>query len=185
MNSIETNNEATRLVDQLADSDKRWDAYEGLVALGSEALPAVRAGLGNGHWQVRRWCTILLDHLADPETLEHLIPLLHDPKSNVRMWAVHSLSCDRCKKDANPIDVVPLLIERIEHDESIRVRRMAVAMLGHHVAPDERVVPVFEAVLEGESDRKLRLHAEEGLSRYREAGLPNAHGTSDRVEESL
>ena len=131
----------------------------------------MRTGLTNAQWQVRRWCTILLDHLADPEALEQLIPLLHDPKSNVRMWAVHSLSCDRCKQDEISIDVVPLLIERIEHDDSIRVRRMAVAMLGHHVAPDQRVVPVFEAVLAKESDRKLRLHAEQGLERYREAGL--------------
>ncbi len=175
MNNIETNiennGEATRLVDQLADADKRWDAYCGLITLGDEALPAVRAGLLNGQWQVRRWCTILLDHLADPETLEQLIPLLHDPKANVRMWAVHSLSCDRCKKDEISIDVVPLLIERIEHDESIRVRRMAVAMLAQHVAPDERVVPVFEGVLADDSDRKLRLHATNGLDRYREAGL--------------
>ena len=66
MNNIENNGDATRLVDQLGDADKRWDAYCGLVALGAEALPAVRTGLLNGHWQVRRWCTILLDHLADP-----------------------------------------------------------------------------------------------------------------------
>ncbi|MCZ6915357.1 MAG: HEAT repeat domain-containing protein [Gemmatimonadetes bacterium] len=65
----------------------------------------------------------------------------------------------------------PLLIERIEHDDSIRVRRMAVAMLAHHVIPDERVVPVFEGVLADDSDRKLRLHATNGLDRYREAGL--------------
>ena len=159
------------LVDQLADSDTRWDAYVALQALGSEALPAVREGLRNGRWQVRRWCTILLDHLADPETLEHLIPLLHDPKSNVRMWAVHSISCDRCKQDANPIDVVPLLIERIEADDSIRVRRMAVAMLAQHAEPDPRCVPVFEAVLAKASDRKLKLHARDGLRRYRAAGL--------------
>ena len=62
-------------------------------------------------------------------------------------------------------------MDNIEHDDSIRVRRMAVAMLGHHVAPDERVVCVLEAVLAEESDRKLRLHAEEGLKRYREAGV--------------
>ena len=44
-------------------------------------------------------------------------------------------------------------------------------MLAHHVTPDERVVPVFESVLADESDRKLRLHATDGLERYRETGL--------------
>lgn len=162
---------ARRLVDLLADPGSRWGAFTTLHELGPNALPAVREGLRSGRWQVRRWCTILLDHLADPETLEHLIPLLHDPKSNVRMWAVHSISCDRCKQEDNPVDVVPLLIERIEADESIRVRRMAVAMLAHHVAPDVRCIPVFEKLLEEESDRKLRLHAAEALERYQGEGL--------------
>ena len=171
MSTRETEHESFGLVDQLADPDTRWEAYSRIAEMGDEALPAVRAGLLNGQWQMRRWCTILLDHLADPETLEQLIPLLHDPKSNVRMWAVHSISCDRCKKEENTIDVVPLLLERIAHDDSIRVRRMAVAMLAHHVTPDARTVPVFEGILAGESDRKLTLHAREGLERCREVGL--------------
>ena len=33
------------------------------------------------------------------------------------MWAVHSLSCERCKDGQNPIDALPLLFERIEDDE--------------------------------------------------------------------
>jgi len=171
MNTSETEQRAFRLVDQLADPDMRWEAYGQITEMGGDALPAVRAGLRSGQWQVRRWCTILLDHLADPETLQQLVPLLHDPKANVRMWAVHSISCDRCKQHDNPVDVVPLLIERIEHDESIRVRRMAVAMLAHHVAPDRRCVPLFHEILAGEQDRKLLLHAQDGLERYRQVGL--------------
>ena len=121
----------------------------------------MREGLRHGHWQVRKWCAAFLDHHADPETIPELLPLLHDPKSDVRLWAVHSLSCDRCKVDENPIDFVPHLVERIERDESIRVRRMAVLMLT--IQPDVRC---GEAVRAASSRRrpivKLRKHAEWG-----------------------
>ena len=120
---------------------------------------------------MRRWSAILLDQHADDEALHALVPLLRDPKSKVRLWAVHSISCDRCKVGENPIDIVPLLIERIEVDESVRVRRMATAMLGHECALDARVVPVLVRILAEEDDRKLRLDAEQGLKRYSEAGL--------------
>lgn len=116
---------------------------------------------------MRKWCAILLDHHADEEGLHALLPLLDDPKSDVRLWAVHSISCDRCKHGENPIDVVPLLIRRAETDASIRVRRMATAMLAHHIQLDERVPPLFERILSDEEDRKLRLHADFGLERYR------------------
>ena len=91
----------------------------------------------------------------------------------MRLWAVQSISCDKCMVGENPIDVVPLLIERIEVDESIRVRRMATAMLGHECGFDARVIPVLKRILVEEDDRKLRLHAERGLKRYSEAGLRN------------
>ncbi len=158
------------LVGAFVDSEKRFPAYCALQKMGRAALPAVREGLKHGNWQVRRWCAMYLDQNADAESLERLIPLLRDPKSLVRLWAVHSISCEECKEDECPVDVVPLLIERIEIDESIRVRRMAVAMLAIR-APDARVLPAFKMVLDQDSDRKLRLHAETGLHRYREAGL--------------
>ena len=163
---------AAELVDRLATFPDRLKILAELEALGADALPAVRAGLGHGHWQVRRWCAIYLDHHADVPSLHSLVPLLHDPKSKVRLWAVHSLACDRCKQGENPIDVVPLLIERIELDESIRVRRLATATLAYLTAADRRAVPVFEALLRDENDRKLRLHAGLGLMRCNEAAAP-------------
>jgi len=164
--------QATELVDQLATSADRLKILEQIAALGADALPAVRGGLGHGHWQVRRWCAIYLDHHADAPSLHSLVPLMRDPKSKVRLWAVHSLSCDRCKQGENPIDVVPLLIERIEVDESIRVRRLATASLAYLSVPDVRAVPVLQALLRHESDKKLRLHANLGLMRCREANIP-------------
>jgi HEAT repeat protein len=104
---------AAELVDQLARLETRWAALRALEALGTAALPAVREGLRDGRSEVRRWCAIHLDHHGDLGSLEALVPLLREPKSKVRLWAVHSLSCDRCKTGENPIDVVPLLEERI------------------------------------------------------------------------
>ena len=120
---------------------------------------------------MRKWCTLFADTFADAETLRAILPLIHDPKSDVRLWAVHSISCESCKDGPNPIDAIPLLLERIERDESIRVRRQAVAMLAHHRSPDLRALPVFKKLLANEDDRKLRLHAEHGLKRYASAGL--------------
>jgi len=162
------------LVDALARADERFDAYLQLRRLGEAALPALRDGLRHGHWEVRRWSAICLDQVADAEALEALVPLLRDPKSKVRLWAVHSIACEHCKPGVTcPVDVVPLLIDRVEHDDSIRVRRMAVAMLGTDFA-DRRALSVFGAILREETDRKLRLHAERGLARYAKLGLATA-----------
>lgn len=171
MSDSEPSVQAAQLVGQLATASDRLKILEQLEALGAGALPAVRDGLRHGHWQVRRWCAIYLDHHADVPSLHSLVPLMRDPKSKVRLWAVHSLSCDRCKQDQNPIDTVPLLIERIETDDSIRVRRLATAMLAYLPAPDARAVPVLQTLLRDEQDRKLRLHATLGLMRCREAGI--------------
>ena len=166
-----TGRSAEELVDALADSETRVPAYFELDRYyGGEAVPAIREGLGHGNWLVRKWSAMYLDHHADAKSLEALLPLLRDPKSQVRLWAVHSISCDTCKLGGNPIDIVPLLIERIELDESIKVRRMATLMLAVQTL-DARVLPVFERIIADEEDRKLKLHARNGLTRYRELGL--------------
>ena len=157
----------TELVSDLAARGTRFPAYFALDKLGSDALPAIRAGLKHDVWEVRRWSAALLDHHADDDALYELIPLLDDPMSKVRLWAVHSLSCDRCKVGENPVDVVPHLLRRLEIDPSIKVRRMAAAMLGEECTLDERVVRAFERILAEEKDRKLRFHATRGLERYR------------------
>jgi HEAT repeat protein len=162
---------APQLVGSFTDSTGRFQSYRSLVALGDEAIPALREGLRSDDWQVRRWSAICLDRIADTEVLRDLVPLLRDPKAGVRLWAVHSLACDHCKDDVEcPVDVVPLLIERIEQDPSLRVRKMAVIMLGSEFV-DRRAIPALERILREEQDRKLRLHAARGLERLgRSAG---------------
>ncbi len=164
------------LVQQLAIREQRWPAYQALDALGSRAIPALVEGLRDDHWDVRRWCLAVLDHNGGPEVRPLVLPLLHDPKSKVRVWAVHTLACDRCMAGENPVDAVPHLIERLWQDDSIRVRRMASAMLSMQ-QPDERVESALREILERETDRKLRLHAAWGLRVYDEAAVSSSATT--------
>ena len=137
-------NDPASLVHALSNAAERFDAYQALIALGDKALPAIRVGLRSPEWEVRRWSAMCLDQVADEEALVDLIPLLRDPRSEVRLWAVHSLGCDHCKEGvACQVDIVPHLIERAQTDPSKRVRRMAVIMLGTDVL-DPRSVPVLE-----------------------------------------
>jgi HEAT repeat protein len=159
------------LVAEFANGRNRMAAFLALYSRGAKALPAVRQGLQHANWHIRHWSAILADNYADGETRRALTSLLHDPKAEVRVWAVHSLSCERCKNGPNPVDVVPLLLERIERDSNIKVRRQAVAMLAHHRTPDPRVLPIFRKIISKEDDRKLRLHAQQGLRRYGTLGL--------------
>ncbi len=159
------------LVAEFANGQSRWPAFLALYARGASALPAVRKGLQDADWHVRHWSAILADNFADGDTLRALTPLLYDPIPEVRAWAVHSLSCETCKDGPNPVDVIPLLLERIERDTSTRVRRQALAMLAHHRRPDARALPVLRKITAAEVDRKLRVHAEHALRRYAAAGL--------------
>lgn len=144
---------------------ERFASYQALMAAGVLALPAIRNGLSSPDWQTRRWAAMCLDQVADEDSLAALVPLLEDPHAGVRLWAVHSIACEHCKADVScPVDVVPLLIERVRRDPSLRVRRMAVIMLGSEYR-DERAVPVLEDVLERETDAKLRSHARTALER--------------------
>jgi RNA polymerase sigma factor (sigma-70 family) len=121
-----------QLVAEFANGKNRMPAFLALCALGKQVLPAVRQGFEDPDWNVRRWCAVVADNFADAETLRALIPLLNDPKSPVRVFAVHALACEQCKDGTNPINAVPMLLERIFTDDSIKLRRQAVAMLAHH-----------------------------------------------------
>jgi hypothetical protein len=159
------------LVAEFANGQNRMPAFLALYSRGAKVLPAVRQGLQHPNWHIRHWSAILADNFADDETLRALIPLLHDPRAEVRVWAVHSLSCERCKKGPSPVDIIPWLLERIEQDANIKVRRQAVAMLAYHRTPDPRVLPVFKRIVSEEADNRLRRHAEQGLKRYGIVGL--------------
>jgi HEAT repeat protein len=158
--------------------NERFANYQALLDMGSDALPAIRQGLRADDRQVRRWSAMALDQIADADALADLVPLLRDPYAGVRLWAVHSIACEHCKDDVEcPVDVVPHLIERVRVDPSVRVRRMAVIMLGDELA-DPRGITVLEEVLESDTDRRLLAHAKRGLERIR--GVPTSEPGATR-----
>jgi HEAT repeat protein len=156
--------------------ERDWAPRVGeLAAVGKSALPAVVEGLKHGNWRVRRGCAAFLDHHGTPELLPALVPLLDDPKSDVRFWAVHALGCDRRKEgECLPFDPIPHLIDRLERDESIRVRRQALTTLVWSRPPDPRVLAACEAVLASVDDARMRLHAAAGVLKGRALGPSTA-----------
>ena len=121
-----------------------------------------RAGLRDGRWRVRHRSCWWLWRFGEPSDFERIAPLVRDPKSQVRAVALGALA--HGPAFASHPDVVPLLLERACHDESLRVRRQAVGMLAWARAhPD--LVEFFRGLLETETDPKLRHYARLGIAR--------------------
>ena len=133
-----------------------------LVALGRDALPAVRAGMGHTDWRIRRGCAAVMFHLSDEESLRRLVLLTRDPKKKVRKMAVLSLGIDGQKNGNGPFDAVPHLAWSALQDPAVRVRRVAVLMLMVQ-APERRIARILRKVLAAEADPKARRVAGWGL----------------------
>ena len=147
-------------VEELADPPSRWTAIQKLMDVGSEATPALRAGLSHRHASVRQACCVVLDHHLDTDAVPELLANVAHRNRKVRAWALHALACDRCKEgDCRPgaTDVVPVVLDRLVHDPSARVRRMAV-LLGLQYLGDSGVVRALaEAALADPHPRVRRL----------------------------
>ncbi len=160
MTEIRTNGEAQAWVAALADPSRRDAALAALLELGPEARAAVHDGLGDGRWEVRRWCLYWLLRFAAPEDAAHVAPLLHDPRARVRHAAMVVLGRAGCA------DVVPHLLERALEDESLRVRRQAVLFLAWE-HPHADLQGFFADLAAREPDATLRKYAGMGLARSR------------------
>ena len=158
---------ATSIADLAAEAwDTRAQAIARLQGLGEAAVPSLVAGAGHVDARVRAESVALMDHLADGRCLDPLVTALSDPSPRVRRLAVHAIGCQRCKVAPLALDVVGLLIARVQRDPSPRVRRVAVHQLGLQ-APDRRAVEALEAVLRESSDPALRSRAEFALQAQR------------------
>jgi len=165
MNEPERKGRAHRLLDVLSDPSRQAAALRELATIGPGARAAVRAGLGDGRWKVRRECALWLWTFPDPADLPVLVPLLRDPKSKVRHAVVVALALAHAGRPE--ADVVPLLVERALQDESLRVRRQAVCLLAWALAhPD--LEGFFAELLESERDPKLLRYARAGVRFCRE-----------------
>lgn len=144
-----------------------------LIGLGEAALPAIRAGLRDGDWRMRRDCLRFLDHQVDPESGRLVLECLDDDHPEVRKWAAHALGCDRCKAGGRGgFDSVPALLRVAREDPSLRVRRSAVLALAWSQPCDRRIAACLRNVLESERDPRTRMHAADGLARHREGSGP-------------
>jgi HEAT repeat protein len=130
--------ELRALVAKLADPSTAEAAAAALKGQPPRLLaPALVAGLASPEWRVRRSCCRLLDDLDF--TAESVVALQHaldDPGPSVRRSALHSLSCQPCALEVQP------LFERMAHDPSRRVRDAVLNPLGwqRHGAWAERLV---------------------------------------------
>ena len=155
------------LVEQLAEKATRGAARRALMSAGPAATAALRAGLAHQHASVRVGCCFVLDHHLDDAAVPELLANVGHKNRKVRAWALHALACDRCKEgDCRPGegDVVPLVIDRLAHDQSTRVRKMAAILAGQYVD-----VPAVRAALEAaaasDPHSLVRGHARRFLAR--------------------
>jgi HEAT repeat protein len=124
------------VVEELGVPHRAQAAYWVLLGRGERSLPAVRAGLQHEHADVRVHCCRIMDHFLAPDALTELLGMLDDSDARVRVAALHSLACDRCKEgDCRPDtrDVLDSATRLLTTDDSPHVRAMAVEVAGAFV----------------------------------------------------
>ena len=147
--------------------DHHWqrvsEATTALAHAGQAGLAAVLWGLSHPDARVRRGCAGFLDHHATDVCIPQLREVaLHDPASNVRRVAVHSVTCQRCKPSPLSGDLVGLLVQVAQNDSNRRVRETAIG--GLSVQPrDARAVAALEQILRTETNQSVRSAAHHAL----------------------
>jgi HEAT repeat protein len=129
------------LIENLAFEHHATRAYRTLMQRGLEALPDVREGLYHSNADVRYHCCRFLDRYLEPETIGDLVGMLDDADERVRISALHTLACDRCKEGScrpEEARVLPLALNLLANDRSYHVRAMAIEVVGQfvHTNPD-------------------------------------------------
>jgi hypothetical protein len=136
------------LIDRLALRDWRawWPIEHHLSQNMGIAMDAVLAGIEHENPRVRTACALLLDHGGDDRCIAPLRKALADPVPKVRLTALHSLQCQRCKNEPLPYDVIPDMIRMAEQDPSPRVRASAFGGMGIQ-PPSRRLLEAIEQAL--------------------------------------
>jgi HEAT repeat protein len=121
-----------------------------------------RAALEHPNGKTRRFALGVLDHDANDESAETFRAALRDPAPVVRLNALHGLSCERCRVGELCVDdVVPALIDVLEHDDSPKVRHASLFPLILLAGRDERVHDAFARAAEHDRDPLVRAAASE------------------------
>ena len=153
-----------RFVLDIADETANYrEARDALWGEGPKAVDALLRGLKHRRAKVRQTSVAVMDHLGEnfeSRCYPAILPLLKDDVPKVRKTAVHAIACQRCHLPPADIDVPALLIDMLNTDDSIAVRRGAIQALAEYYA-DTRVGGIAEKILaSGERDADLRRWAE-------------------------
>lgn len=153
--------DAKSLIAQLHDSHGlvRQRAREALVKLGAQAVPTLLAALAENDDNVRYEVVKALSEIADPRSVDALVPLLEDKHFGVRWLAAEALA------NIGRPAVAPLLRALIDRPDSIWLQRGA-----HHVlvctagnSLDELIMPVLMALEDIEPSVTAPLAASDAL----------------------
>lgn len=150
------------LLETLAIPHRAKDAFWRLMAAGKDALPVVRTGLGHPNADVRQYCCKFLDHFVDSEGLSELVAMMDDAAPQVRVWAVHALSCDRCKENTCRPDeglVLPRAIALLQSDPDVHVRNHAIGLIGLSVHHRPEAVAALKAAVAADPHPSVRKKA--------------------------
>jgi hypothetical protein len=124
------------------------------------AMDAVLAGIEHENPRIRAACALLMDHGGDDRCIAPLRKALGDPVPKVRITALHSLQCQRCKNEPLAYDVIPDMIRVAEHDPDPKVRRAALGGMG--IQPPNRALAL---AIERFVDREPALASHKGVAK--------------------
>jgi HEAT repeat protein len=136
------------LIEELAVPHRAGRAYWRLMALGRMAVPAARAGLTHESADVRFHCARYFDHFLMPDILGDLMLRLDDPDPRVRLTALHTLACDRCKDDMCVPSGGALLDKAmtiVSADTDAHVRAHAIELLGRAAHENAAALDALQA----------------------------------------
>ena len=163
----------TSLLAELAIPHRAKYAHRALLKVGLDTLPTIRRGLKHESADVRYWCCQYLDRFLMPEALGDLIATLDDPDHRVRVSALHTLGCDRCKEgDCRPEekDVLPRALKLLASDPDPHVRAHAIGLVGQAVHTNAEAAAAIARAMKSDSSPAVRKKAAwfaPGGARYR------------------
>ena len=135
------------LVQDLGVRHRSKAAQRELMRRGPGATRALQRGLSDPNPAVRVGCCVVLDHRLDASASPDLLANVAQEDAAVRRWAMHALTCDRCKEgECRPgeDDTIPLAIQMLTDDVDYQVRTAAVHALGPSVHTRDDVVHVLQ-----------------------------------------
>ncbi|HKU94729.1 MAG TPA: HEAT repeat domain-containing protein [Vineibacter sp.] len=169
--------EDATLIEDLARSHRAAAAIRAFMGRGVASVPALVEGLQHPDAEARYQCCRLLDRWLTADAMQPLLKMLDDPDARVRVSALHSLSCDRCKTDACLPTDGPLLkkaIQLLDADPDAHVRAMALEAVGRsshiELAAEAAIVRSMSADPSPAVRKKARWYAPGGKIHERSKG---------------